>query len=108
MTKNELIKLHQSVCTKMHETIIAKNHDYGGEIDPFYNFKLCERLDVMSTEQGMLARMLDKVSRIASFIKQDALQVKDESIEDTLMDLANYSILLLAYLESKREEKLWT
>jgi hypothetical protein len=49
--------------------------------------------------------MMDKISRIASFIKKGTLEVKDESVKDTLMDLANYCILFAGYLESKKTPK---
>jgi len=81
----------------------AKNADYtGGAADPFANFKAVEILGV-STEQGFLTRMMDKMKRIASFAEKGELQVKDESVTDTLRDLANYACLLAGYIESKKE-----
>jgi hypothetical protein len=44
--------------------------------------------------------MADKMSRIINLTERDA-EVKDESINDTLVDLANYSIILKLYIESK-------
>jgi hypothetical protein len=40
------------------------------------------------------------MARIASFVKNGELKVKDESVQDTLLDLANYSMLFAAYLKS--------
>jgi hypothetical protein len=34
------------------------------------------------------------------------LAVKDESAEDTLLDLANYCLLMAAYLREKRDKKM--
>lgn len=48
--------------------------------------------------------MMDKMKRIASFAEKGELQVKDESVTDTLKDLANYSCLLAGYLKSKSEK----
>lgn len=48
--------------------------------------------------------MGDKLQRIANLLEREA-QVKDESVDDTLKDLANYSLILLAYLVSKRAPK---
>jgi anti-sigma28 factor (negative regulator of flagellin synthesis) len=48
--------------------------------------------------------MSDKVSRIQQLIQNGKAEVKDESLEDTLLDLANYCHLLLAYLKEKRDE----
>jgi hypothetical protein len=48
--------------------------------------------------------MADKMSRISTLIDQDA-KVKDESIMDTLQDLANYSVILKIYLEYANKNK---
>jgi hypothetical protein len=80
----------------------SKNHDYGGDSDPFSNFTCVERLGICSTEQGFLTRMMDKMARITTFTRQGKLLVKDESVEDTLLDLANYCILMAGYLKSRK------
>jgi hypothetical protein len=52
--------------------------------------------------------MSDKLSRISNFTIQRKLLVEDESVEDTLFDLANYCLLMAGYLKSERialEEK---
>jgi hypothetical protein len=80
-----------------------KNADYTGKNDdPFSNFRAVESLGI-STEQGFLTRMMDKMKRIASFTENGSLQVKDESVLDTLQDLANYSCLFAGYLKSKMD-----
>ena len=45
--------------------------------------------------------MTDKLTRIASFVRKGFNEVKDETIEDTLPDLANYSLLCL--IEFRKE-----
>lgn len=108
MKREEYLKYHEAMCQKMIEITKAKNHDYAGfssADDPFANFTTSEKMDVALTEQGFLVRMLDKFSRINSFVKQGVLLVEDEKIEDSLLDLANYSILLSGYIKSKKEEK---
>jgi hypothetical protein len=101
MTTEEYLKYHLEVTKKLHEIAIAKNSDYTGTTDdPFYNFKSGSRIGV-SVEQSLMIRMGDKISRIESFIQKGGLAVKSESVEDTLLDLANYCILLAAHLSSK-------
>ena len=103
MTREEYLQFHEDATYKMAEITRAKNADYTGHSeDPFSNFKSVEVLGICTTEQGFATRMMDKMGRISSFIKQGTLQVKDESVTDTLLDLANYCILFAAYLESKR------
>lgn len=57
-------------------------------------------------EDGLLVlkiRLGDKFNRISSLIKRDELKENDESLEDTLLDLAGYSILGLKYLEEHKD-----
>ena len=44
------------------------------------------------------------MKRIATFVNNGELKVKDESVKDTLQDLANYAILFAGYLESENKE----
>lgn len=102
MSKEEYLEFHRAFCARMIEVTTAKNADYtGGDPDPFANFKMVEKMGVCSTETGFLTRMSDKFIRISNLIDREA-QVKDESIADTLHDLANYCALFAAYLQSKR------
>jgi hypothetical protein len=43
------------------------------------------------------------MKRIKSFAKlcPEAMKVKDESVQDTLLDLANYAVMALVELRSK-------
>jgi hypothetical protein len=89
----------------MIEITKAKNADYSGAgDDPFANFRHIEGLvqTMNACEIGFLTRMSDKMSRIGSFISNGKLMVADESVDDTLLDLANYCILFLGFLKEKR------
>jgi hypothetical protein len=98
------MEMHKALCEKMMEITARKNADYAGSgEDPFANFRQIGYL-VQSpniVEVGFLTRMSDKLSRVGSFISNGELKVKDESVEDTLLDLANYCILFIGYLKSK-------
>lgn len=106
MNKKEYIEYHRKMCDKMVEITARKNSDYSLFDDPFYNFKLCELIGVASTMQGFLTRMLDKISRINSFAHKGKLEVKEESVQDTLLDLANYCILLSGFITSEMDKNL--
>ena len=104
-TREWYLELHKSLCNRMIEITARKNADYTGgsaDNDAFANFRQVERLGICSTEVGFLTRMTDKMSRINSFVKKGELKVKDESVEDTLLDLANYCLLMLGYIRSKK------
>ncbi len=103
-TQEDYLKDFASITKRMYEVTKAKNSDYtGDDSDPFKNFKQVEYMGICSAEQGFLTRMTDKMMRVSSFVKQGQLQVKDEAVTDTLQDLAVYSILMLCYLQSKKD-----
>lgn len=103
MTKKEYFEFAKQFFNDCVELAEKKNADYTGANDnPFSNFQSVEVLGI-STEAGFLTRMMDKIKRIASFVERGELQVKDESVKDTLRDLANYSCLLSGYIESKKQ-----
>jgi hypothetical protein len=80
----------KGVLEQMLRTYKEKDHDYGSSFD--------KTLD----EFGLVAavvRLEDKVNRLAALIKSDNQLVKDESIRDTLQDLANYAVLTLVYTD---------
>ena len=83
-----------SIVKEMTELYAKKNHDYGNSFD-----EGCDRIGIGYP----LGRLLDKMNRlIACMGKEDEMQV-NESIEDTLKDLACYSVMTLSYLKRKRQ-----
>lgn len=95
--KSKLVIFHQECCTQMHQTMKNKNADYTGAADdPFRNFR---RHGAM----GFLVRMNDKLARLESFVEKGTYAVKDESVLDTCLDLANYAVLLAAYLKEEKD-----
>lgn len=82
-----------------------KNHDYAGTSDPLKNLRACKRLN-LTPFLGVLVRLQDKWSRLEEFVKSGQLMVKNESVIDTLMDNAVYSLLaIILYKEQQKEEK---
>lgn len=105
MTKKEYFNFADQFFATCQEISKIKNADYTGKDDnPFGNFQSVEVLGI-STEQGFLTRMMDKIKRVASFVEQGQLQVKDESVTDSLNDLANYCCLMAGYIKSKNDKQ---
>jgi len=100
MEQIDFIKQFKWVLLYMLDIVKAKNKDYAGWENPFKNFELVEKLDITTTEKGILTRITDKLSRINNLLEKE-WEVKDEKITDTIVDLANYSIILLLYLKNK-------
>jgi len=89
MTQPELLSFIQKEHEAQLDIIKKKNSDYGATTDPFANFR-------MFGELGFLVRISDKLSRLKTLTERGSAEV-DESVEDTLRDMANYANLLLAY-----------
>jgi hypothetical protein len=103
MNKEDFIEAFKATTDDMVETVIRKNHDYtSSDTDPFDNFNAVEALGICSSEIGILVRMTDKIKRIISLLQKGEGMVKDESIEDTMVDLANYSIILKLRVRNRR------
>lgn len=86
--------IHKQICDNMHDLYVRKNRDYGSSVTDTYNkFGLT----------SFLVRISDKLNRVINLSQAKENLVKDEKVEDTLMDLANYAILAL--IELKMEEK---
>lgn len=86
---NNILEKHKELCDRIHNTCVAKNHDYGNSASDLYN-----KFGLIS----YIVRMNDKMNRINTLIKREA-EVKDEKITDTLLDLANYCLLAVADME---------
>lgn len=77
----------------MAKTYAAKNHDYGNSFD-----KSLDKFGIVAS----IVRMGDKMNRIESLTNKEA-KVNDESIKDTLLDLANYAIMTVMWLDKTRK-----
>lgn len=100
MTRVQMANQFNSLLNDMGNIMQAKNQDYSGSAeDPFTNFNMIELVTKgeISRAQGCLVRMTDKLSRTHRLLTREAA-VKTETIEDTLIDLANYSLLLILML----------
>ena len=85
------IDRHREICNQLNKIYEKKNHDYGDSFGNTY-----EKLGIISA----VTRIADKYNRLCSLATKEA-EVEDETIEDTLMDMANYCIMTL--IERERE-----
>jgi len=80
-----------------------KGHDYGGD-DPLSGFR-------DFGWRGIVIRIGDKYHRLKNFVLREirdgkaSLQVPDETIRDTIQDLAAYAILALILLDETQPGK---
>ena len=78
--------LHSCITKELNAIYAAKNSDYGDAFGETY-----KKLGIISA----VTRITDKVNRLQSLSTGNEVKVLDEKIEDTVMDLANYAIMLL-------------
>ena len=77
------VEVHKQICDELNKVYEAKNHDYG---DSFARVRT-------QYPQSINIRLWDKLLRLDQLNNGAVAQVKDESIEDTLLDMANYCIM---------------
>ncbi len=53
-----------------------------------------------------MLRVVDKISRISTFLKKGELKVGNETVQDSILDVVNYMILLQGLLEDKELKAL--
>lgn len=86
---------HASVCRELNALYEKKNHDYG---DSFHRAWLDEGYAMARI------RLSDKMNRFKNLTLKDSENdlplIQDESIRDTLLDLANYAIMTIMELDA--------
>lgn len=88
------VEKHKSICEELNKIYSSKNKDYG---DSFT--KSFEKYGLTSSA----IRLGDKFYRFETLATGQEYKVKDESIKDTLMDMANYCIMTLIEMEETEQ-----
>lgn len=93
---NKFLECYQETLNEMAETFYLKNERYG---DSF-----TQTMD----DYGMVTsiiRVTDKFNRMKTLYQNRELDEDDEPIVDTMLDMANYLVMTLAYIKSREEPK---
>ena len=80
----------------LYQTFIDKNHDYGNSFEGSLN------------EYGIVASLVrigDKHNRLRTLTRMDTSGRVDESVIDTLLDMANYAVMTAVWLKGIEEER---
>ena len=96
MSKQEI---YEGLLNDLKVMYAKKNSDYGDSVGDTYK---------KFGDVSFLTRITDKYNRLVSVTAKGNTEVKDETIEDTIADLANYCLLWLtervnAKLEDRQE-----
>lgn len=87
---NTKVEKHKALCLEMNDLYARKNVDYG---DSFHTSFEDEGMAMVRIRLG------DKFNRFKTLSRGTEQKVKDESIRDTLMDLANYALMAVLEME---------
>ena len=92
---------YMDVINKLKETFLKKNHDYGSSVKKNY-----DKFEAYGKNEGLkyiFGRIAEKHDRLENLIYgAHTNQVTDESIEDTLLDMANYAILAAVSIQEHK------
>lgn len=89
------IEIFCELTNKACETYERKNADYG---DSFVKTRAI-------VPNAILVRLHDKLNRVTNLMLKNDQKVADESIEDTLLDLANYALMELTERIYEKQDK---
>lgn len=81
---------HEAICQQLNDLYRRKNADYGDSFGKSF------------AEYGMVMpciRLEDKLNRLKALTRKGDAQVQDESVTDTLLDLANYAIMTVIEMQ---------
>lgn len=92
---------YMEVIEKLKNTFLKKNHDYGSSVKKNY-----DKFESYGKNEGLkyvFGRIAEKHDRLENLIYGNHTnQVTDESIEDTLLDMANYAILAAVSIQEHK------
>lgn len=91
------VEKHKEICKVLNNTYDCKNRDYGDSFG-----RMFKDLGIISA----VTRIGDKYNRLKALSTKpkDEIAVKDESIIDTLLDMANYCIMTIIELGGESDD----
>ena len=99
MNKKEQEEYLDKTFQKMKAVLLNKGEDYANT-DRLSNFKLAGNICGISPELNCLSLIATKVARLGVLLNSNK-SPNNESIEDSVLDLSNYALLLGMLLEDK-------
>lgn len=87
---------YEQIVLELIKLYMSKNSDYGNSFG-----KTFEQFGLISA----VTRIADKYNRLESLVQKNSDEINHESVEDTLKDLASYSIMTLIELEKEKKNE---
>ena len=92
MTKQEQQEFFDKYVNKMRQVLLNKGDDYANA-DRLSNFKLAGLIAGGNAKTNCLNLIATKVARLGVLLNSND-EPKNESVSDSILDLANYAMLL--------------
>jgi hypothetical protein len=97
MNKQEQEAFFNAFVEKMRATMLAKGDDYAGQ-DRLDNFKRAGAITGIGAPMQCLSLIATKVARLSSLVGGNK-DPRNESVDDSILDLANYSVILAMVIQ---------
>jgi len=104
MNLESQIKHFEEITAQMASIMLSKGNDYANE-DRLSNFKVAGASCGITPELNCLSLMATKVARLGVLLNNNNTP-NNESIQDSLLGLANYTILLTMLLKDKESKSI--
>lgn len=90
---NDVVGNFIKIIKELHEVCVIKNYDYDNSFD-----KSLDRFGLIAS----VVRIGNKMNRIESLVLREAM-VQDESIRGILLDMANYAIMTVMWMDNQHK-----
>lgn len=101
MTLEQQEKFFEAFTAHMKVVMLSKGHDYSSQ-DRLSNFKFAGHICGMTAHQNCLNLIATKVARLGQLFSSGREPV-NESVHDSILDLANYSVLLAMIIQERSD-----
>ena len=101
MTLDQQQKFFDETVMNLSNILFSKGSDYANK-DRLSNFKLAGSICGITPQLNCLSLIATKVARLGVLLNTDVIP-NNESIQDSIKDLANYALLLLMLLEDSKQ-----
>lgn len=101
MTAQEQSIFFEKTIKEIESILISKSGDYSSSLDKLSNFKLAGAIIGTTPHLNCLSLIATKVARLGVLLNTKD-SPNNESIQDSVKDLANYALLLLMIIEDEK------
>lgn len=104
MNRTQQSELFKQFTEMQTQVMFAKSSDYASESDVLSNFKKSGKVLDQTAAQNVLGLIQTKVTRLSELVTKGRNPM-NESVADTILDLANYSFLMHCCLTEQQSQE---